>query len=147
MIRVQSPAFQPDERIPDRHARDGDDRSPALQWDGVPPGTAELAVICDDPDAPMDKPFVHWVLYGVPADTEGLDEGSALGTPGTNDWGEPGYGGPQPPVGHGTHHYHFHVYALDQPVELDAGATKDELLGAMREHVLDEGEIVGTYER
>lgn len=147
MIRVASPTIDPNQRIPDRHVRDGDDRSPALRFESVPDGAAELALICDDPDAPRDEPFVHWVLYGLPPDLGELDEATGSGTPGTNDWGEQAYGGPQPPPGHGTHHYHFRVYALDAPLDLAPGATKAQLIDAMRGHVLDEGKLVGTYER
>lgn len=147
MIEIRSPAIRPNQEIPRRHVRDGDDLSPPLEWSGLPDDTAEVALICDDPDAPTPEPFVHWVLYGLPPDTRRLEEDTRQGVAGTNDWGESGYGGPQPPAGHGTHHYRFRVYALDQELGLPAGAGTEELLEAMRDHVLDQGELVGTYAR
>ncbi|MCV4683952.1 YbhB/YbcL family Raf kinase inhibitor-like protein, partial [Escherichia coli] len=86
-------------------------------------GTREVALICEDPDAPTPKPFVHWVLYKIPADTTSLEEGSPPpgSLEGANDFGNVGYGGPMPPRGHGAHRYHFRVYALDSPLDLPPG--------------------------
>ncbi len=148
MITLTSDAFGQQERIPQKYTGEGRDVSPPLRWSGVPDGASELALICDDPDAPMETPFVHWVLYRIPTSWDRLDEGSAQGaTEGRNSFDRAGYGGPMPPEGHGTHHYHFRIYALDTEVDLDAGATKQELLEAMGEHIMDEGELVGTYSR
>lgn len=147
-FELKSPAFDRQAPIPRRHTGEGEDVSPALEWKGAPQGTKELALVCDDPDAPRPKPWVHWVLYGIPAATTGLaegDEGDAV--EGKNDFGRPGYGGPMPPKGHGVHHYHFKLYALDAPAGLEPGATKEQLLAAIRGHVLAETELVGTYER
>jgi Raf kinase inhibitor-like YbhB/YbcL family protein len=114
----------------------------------LPQGTKEIAIICDDPNAPTQKPFVHWVAYKIPADSKGLAEGRTEGAlEGVNDFSEVGYDGCMPPRGHGVHHYHFKVYALDTELDAPAGLSKDELLGAIEGHVLDEGELVGTYER
>jgi Raf kinase inhibitor-like YbhB/YbcL family protein len=147
-IRVSSPAFEAGDAIPKRHTGEGQDVSPALRWTGLPEGTREIALICDDPDAPTPRPFVHWVVYKIPADREGLPEGDTQGAlEGTNDFGRTGYGGPMPPRGHGIHRYHFKVYALDAELEGDAGSTRDRLLDAIEGHVLAEGELVGTYER
>lgn len=147
-INVTSPAFPPGGPIPKKHTGEGPDVSPALAWSGVPEGAKELALICDDPDAPRPKPWVHWVVCAIPAGKTGLPEGSAGGAAeGVNDFGRKGYGGPMPPRGHGVHHYHFRLYALDAPVGPGLGATKEQLLAAMKGHVLDEGEVVGTYER
>ena len=147
-INVTSTAFTAGGRIPRKHSGEGDDISPALSWSGIPDGTREIALICDDPDAPTPKPWVHWVVYKIPAARKGLEEGSAGGgLEGKTDFGTNGYGGPMPPPGHGVHHYHFKVYALDTELKLKAGATKDELLAAMKGHILAQGEIVGTYER
>jgi Raf kinase inhibitor-like YbhB/YbcL family protein len=119
-----------------------------LTWAEVPEGTREIALICDDPDAPTPRPFVHWVVYKIPADRSGLPEGSTQGAlEGENDFGGTGYGGPMPPRGHGVHHYRFKVYALDAELEAAAGLTKDRLLEAMEGQILAEGELVGTYER
>ena len=147
-IEVSSPAFEPGGPIPRKYAGEGQDVSPTLSWSGLPEETKEIALICDDPDAPRPKPWVHWVVYKIPADRAGLPEGSVQGAiEGENDFGVTGYGGPMPPKGHGVHHYHFKVYALDTELEAAAGLTKDQLLEAMEGHVLAEGELVGTYER
>jgi Raf kinase inhibitor-like YbhB/YbcL family protein len=147
-VRVSSPAFEPGGAIPKKHTGEGPDVSPALTWAGLPEGTKEIALICDDPDAPTPKPWVHWVVYKIPADLTGFPEGNAQGAlEGENDFGRTGYGGPMPPEGHGVHHYHFKVYALDAELEAAAGLTKDQLLEAMEGHILAEGELIGTYER
>ncbi|MBX3469329.1 MAG: YbhB/YbcL family Raf kinase inhibitor-like protein [Planctomycetes bacterium] len=157
-LQLRSPAFSPGERIPRRHARppEGLDASPPLTWSLVPEGARELVLICDDPDAPSAEPWVHWVAYRIPAKARALPEGIARdeqpGNPegmlqGQNSWGLVGYGGPQPPVGHGTHHYHFRLLAIDTHLSLGPGATKEEVLEAIDGHVIAEGELVGTYER
>lgn len=155
-IKVHSLAFQADRPIPIKHTEDGEDVSPELAWDGLPEGTAELALIVDDPDAPTDEPWVHWVIYKIPPDIEALAEGvpyaESLAAPagalqGVNTWGTVGYRGPAPPAGHGTHHYHFTLYALDRALELESGLDKATLLSAIEGHVLGQGELIGTYER
>lgn len=155
-LTIESTAFKNNERVPARFSGDGDDVSPQLSWSGVPDGTAELALIMDDPDAPTAEPWVHWVIYKIPADTTALRENVAktetLSSPsgamqGKNSWGKIGYGGPAPPRGHGVHHYHFKVYALDQTLSVSRGLTKNQLLSAMKGHILAEAELVGTYQR
>lgn len=147
-VRVESPSFKAGGAIPKRFTGEGEDVSPALRWSGLPEGTREIAVICDDPDAPTPNPWVHWVLYRIPPESAGLDEGDTGGAvAGRNDFGRTGYGGPLPPRGHGVHHYHFKVYALDTETDLPPGATKEELLEAIEGHILAAGELVGTYER
>lgn len=158
-IRMSSDAFSTGARIPRRHAYEGEGQnvSPALSWSGVPAGAKELALLCDDADAPRPTPWVHWVAYRIPADTKGLPEGvpqkaGPLENPpgmlqGKNDWSQPGWGGPLPPPGHGVHHYRFQVFALDTHLQLMPGATKDDLLRAIEGHVLARGETMGTYER
>ncbi len=147
-IRITSAAFAPHAPIPGKHTGEGTDVSPPLAWSGVPEGAKELALICDDPDAPRPTPWVHWVLYGLPPALTGLKEGDTDGgIEGKTDFGRTGYGGPMPPKGHGVHHYHFRIYALNRPLQAKPGLTKDQLLAAMKGHVLDEGELVGTYER
>jgi Raf kinase inhibitor-like YbhB/YbcL family protein len=107
-----------------------------------------MALICDDPDAPTPEPWVHWILYKIPPTLSGLKEGDkGGGVEGKNSFEKIGYGGPMPPRGHGMHHYHFKLYALDQPLGLGAGLSKDQLLAAMKGHVLAQGELIGTYER
>ena len=145
-IQVSSPDFEPGGAIPRKYTGEGQNISPALSWTGLPEGTKEIALVCDDTDAP--KPFVHWVVYKIPANLRGLPEGETEGAlEGKNDFGGTGYSGPMPPRGVGVHHYHFKVYALDTELEVEAGMTKDELLKAMEGHILAEGELIGTYER
>jgi Raf kinase inhibitor-like YbhB/YbcL family protein len=154
-ITVSSTAFAAGERIPKKYTGEGADVSPPLAWSGGPAGTKEYALIMDDPDAPAGT-WVHWVLYKIPPTTTSLKEGvpttAALKEPsgalqGKNSSKATGYHGPMPPPGHGTHHYHFKAYALGEALELPAGATKQQLLDAMRGHILAEGELVGTYSR
>ncbi len=155
-LTISSTAFQAGERIPVKHTGEGADVSPPLTWTAGPAGTVEFALIVDDPDAPTAEPWVHWVIYKLPAGTTALreaiprsemlsDPGGAL--QGQNSWNTVGYRGPMPPPGHGTHHYYFKLYALDKGVSLGAGATKKQLLDAMKGHILAEGELVGTYNR
>ena len=158
-INLRSEAFQAGQPIPVKHTGEGEDVSPPLTWDGVPSGAAQLALICDDPDAPTDEPWVHWVIYRIPGDVRALNEGLAptpqLESPsgalqGRNSWPQgqtTGYRGPLPPPGHGVHHYHFKIYALDTALNLEPGLDKKVLLEAMSDHVLAEGELIGTYER
>jgi Raf kinase inhibitor-like YbhB/YbcL family protein len=148
-IQVSSPAFEPGGAIPEKYTGEGRDVSPPLIWEGLPEGTKEIALICDDAHAPTPKPWVHWVVYKIPASVAGFREGSTQGgaLEGNNDFGTLSYSGPMPPKGHGIHHYHFKVYALDAELEVAAGLAKDQLLEAMEGHVLDEGELLGTDER
>lgn len=148
MLALTTTAFPAGGPIPRKHTKEGQDLSPALAWSGAPEGTRSFALILDDPDAPRAEPWVHWVLWNIPAEVTALGEGSSGGgTAGRNDFGETGYGGPMPPRGHGTHHYHFKLHALDATLELEAGSTKRQLLRAMEGHVLASAELIGTYER
>lgn len=151
-MELRSKVFGPNEKIPDLHARDGSDASPPLSWSDLPEDTKSLALIVEDPDAPRG-PFTHWVIWDIPITNSGLPENvSHAGdfTDGTrqgdNDFGESGYGGPRPPKGE-THRYVFKLFAIDERLELEEGATKDQLLEAMRGHVLDQAELVGCYGR
>jgi len=155
-MTLRSDAFAGGEAIPRRYTEDGEDLSPPLNWSGVPDHTRELALFVDDPDAPRAEPWVHWVIYKIPADvrtlTEGLPQAPGLNVPpgamqGKNSWDTDGYRGPAPPRGHGTHHYHFRLYALDAPLAAAQGLDKAGLLSAMQGHVLAEAELIGTYER
>jgi Raf kinase inhibitor-like YbhB/YbcL family protein len=149
MLTIESPAFGLNEPIPEKHTGDGEDVSPPLVFENAPEGTVELALVCDDPDAPTPEPWVHWVIYKIPADAGGLPEGASGKTgaalEGRNSWPADnlGYRGPKPPSG--THRYFFRLYALDAPVDLEAGATKDELLAAIEGHVLAETVLIGVY--
>ena len=150
-MQIKSSAFKNGARIPAKHTCDGVDVSPLLEWGKLPAGTKYLALICDDPDAPMGT-WVHWVLYDVPASAGGLPEKLpplkelADGTKqGMNDFRAIGYGGPCPPSG--EHRYFFKLYALDGPTGLKPGATKAQLLAAMKGHILAEAELMGKYKR
>ena len=150
---LKSPSFTPDGPIPSRFTCQGDDISPALNWEGVAADAVSLALIVDDPDAPdpaaPKMTWVHWLLYNLPPNTSGLPEAvGALpaGTlEGTNDWKRTGYGGPCPPIG--THRYFFKLYALDCLLpDLDR-PTKPRLLQAIEGHVLAQAELMGTYRK
>ena len=154
-MQISSPAFSANAAIPTPYTCDGEDISPPLAWRGLPTGTVSLALIVDDPDAPdpeaPKRTWVHWLLYNLPAETDGLAEnvgtgGLPAGTlSGINDWSRPGYGGPCPPIG--RHRYFFKLYALDAVLpDLDL-PRKTDLLRAMDGHILAEAELVGTYRR
>lgn len=148
---LTSTAFRAGEMIPEQYTCDGRDVSPPLAWTDIPAGSKSLALICDDPDAP-GKTWVHWVLFNLPADSEGLPEqvppernlenGARQGK---NDFRRIGYGGPCPPGG--THRYYFKLYALSSFLEARPGISKDELLEIMDTHILAETELMGRYSR
>jgi Raf kinase inhibitor-like YbhB/YbcL family protein len=151
-IGLTSTAFQPGATIPKPHTGDGAERSPPLRWLEPPSGTKSLALICDDPDAPGGT-WVHWVLFNLPAPARELEEGVPTtetldngAKQGKNDFGKIGYGGPAPPKGK-PHRYFFKLYALDVVLELKAGATKAQLVDAMKGHILAEGQLVGNHGR
>ncbi|MGH8496220.1 MAG: YbhB/YbcL family Raf kinase inhibitor-like protein [Gammaproteobacteria bacterium] len=154
-MNLTSPAFAANEALPARFTCDGKDISPPLSWSGVPENAASLALIVEDPDAPdpaaPQRTWVHWVLYDLPVDADGLPEGVTdtqlpAGTrEGQNDWERTGYGGACPPVG--RHRYFHKLYALDTTLEDLDEPTRAELLEAMEGHVLEEVELIGTYQR
>jgi Raf kinase inhibitor-like YbhB/YbcL family protein len=155
-MTLRSAAFSHGKPIPLRHTADGQDLSPELEWSGVPAAAQELALIVDDPDAPTKEPWVHWIIYKLPSDTPGLPEGVGaaprLNVPtgaiqGKNSWKTVGYRGPAPPKGHGVHRYFFKLHALDAALGLAPGLDKAALLEAMRDHIVAQAELVGTYSR
>lgn len=147
-LTISSPAFGHGEPIPERHTTEGDDVSPALEWSSVPDGTRQLALVCHDPDAPLTHGFTHWVVYGIPADATGIPEGGGDAfVQGTSDFEKEAFGGPAPPPGHGTHHYFFHLYALDTEVDAPAGLTRAALSDRIDGHIIEQARIVGTFER
>ncbi len=158
-MTISSEAFANGNEIPQKYTGDGADTSPPLSWLGVPDGTKELAIVCDDPDAPTPQPWVHWLIYKIPPRVNGVPEkiptGPRLEWPitacqGRNSWSSGrtvGYRGPAPPLRHGTHHYHFKLYALAMELDVNPGIDKIALLRAMEGHTLAEAEIVGTYQR
>lgn len=150
-IKITSTAFAEGGMIPKQYTCDGKDVSPPLAWEGVPTAAKTMALICDDPDAPIGT-WVHWVLFNLPASTKELAENIPTkptlpngAKQGRNDFGRFGYGGPCPPGG--THRYYFKIYALDCELKLDPGATKAQVLKAMEAHVLAEGQLMGRYKR
>ncbi len=145
-LSLTSESFQHSDRIPERHALEGENLSPPLSWSGLPDQTQSIAVICEDPDAPSGT-FVHWVGWGIDPEAGRLGEGESAPREGRNDFGKTGYDGPSPPPGHGKHRYYFRVYALDTEPGLEPGASKEELEAAIKGHVLAAGELMGTYER
>ena len=150
-MTLTSSAFDRGEPIPTKHTGEGEDVSPALSWRDQPDGTRSYALICHDPDAPLVKPgtygFVHWVQYGIPGSICELPEGDGDYIQGINDFGKPGYGGPMPPEGHGTHHYFFWLLALDVDADLEPELTMWELLEKIEPNVIAMNRLVGTYTR
>ena len=155
-LGLESPAFSDGDAIPEKFSADGQNISPPLQWTAGPEGTKSYVVIMEDPDVDENPPFVHWLLYNLPAEVTQLEEGvpplPELAKPkgamqGKNDRGAVGYFGPKPPVGDPAHRYHFQVFALDTRLDVSFGLTRDELLAAMEGHVVASERIVGTFAR
>lgn len=160
-IKVTSSAIAMHGTIPEAHSNYGDNQSIDLVWSNLPPGTVQLALICDDPvvvDAGMmEQPFVHWVMYNIPATAEGLPAGLPgeeviSGVPGlngaingVNGTRRAGYFGPRPPDNGRLHAYHFRIYALDSDLGLEPGLNKEQLLEAIDGHVLATGMLMGHY--
>ena len=148
VIQLRSPAFSDHTMIPVRYSRMSDNISPPLEWSEVPEATAELAVVCEDPDAPSGT-FLHWLVTGIPANSRNLPE--SVTPPGAttwvNDFGEPAYGGPQPPVGDGAHRYFFRLYALPSPLGLSSDAPGDHVRQRLQDEALVTGTLVGLFAR
>lgn len=150
-FQITSSAFKDGEMIPSKYTCDGENISPPLNWNGIPDGTKSLALINDDPDAPVGD-WVHWIVFNIPPETIELKEAAsnkkllpAGSVEGLNDWNKIGYGGPCPPSG--VHRYFFKLYALDNLLSLKEGATKRQLLDAMKGHILAEAQLIGKYQR
>jgi len=150
-LKINSSAFREGDMIPKKYTCDGADISPPLAWDTVPMNTKSLALISDDPDAPMGT-WVHWVIYNIPPTIKELPENIPPhrtlengAQQGTNDFRKIGYGGPCPP--RRTHRYYFKLYALDKVLDSEPGLTKDQLLKAMEGHILAQGQLMGRYQR
>jgi Raf kinase inhibitor-like YbhB/YbcL family protein len=154
-LAIRSDRFSHMGEIPKQYTCEGKDISPPLAWENVPPGAKSLVLIVDDPDAPdpaaPKMTWVHWVLYNIPADSSGLPEGVAPGSlpkgtaEGKNDWKRTGYGGPCPPIG--RHRYFHKLYALDTVLSGLAQPTKAEVERAMKGHVVETAELIGTYQK
>jgi Raf kinase inhibitor-like YbhB/YbcL family protein len=149
---ITSTAFADGAEIPVKYTCDGQNISPQLNWGDGPAGTASFVLILEDPDAPVNN-FTHWVIFNLPPDTPGLPEAvpkdgtlASGALQGKNGGGSIGYIGPCPPKG-SAHHYVFNLYALDKPLDLAAGATKDQVRQAMQGHILSQSQLVGLYQR
>ena len=157
-IVVESSTISPGQPIPRDHSPDGRNESPPLSWRGLPPGARQLAVMCEDYGAGNPPPWVHWIIYNVPASATGLPQGIPFdpadpmpaglegARQGNNGWGLAMYRGPAPPAG-AVHEYEFTVLALDAELDLPAGLTRAELLEATEPHVIARGRLVATYTR
>jgi Raf kinase inhibitor-like YbhB/YbcL family protein len=143
-FEITSDAFESGGTIPSRHACDGENVSPPLAFSGLPEGTRSLALVVDDPDAPVGT-FTHWLAWGIDPSADGLGQGQAAPREGRNGFGTTGYAGPCPP--HGHHRYFFRLHALDAELDVEPGADRDQLDRALEGHVLETAELVGGYER
>ena len=143
-MEITSLAFQDSETIPSKYTCDGENTNPPLRISDVPLSTKSIALIIDDPDAPVGD-WVHWVVWNIDRDSMDIVEGSVMegAVEGKNSFGNNNYGGPCPPGG--THRYFFKVFALDKVIELDKTKGKKELEKAMKGHVLEEAQLVGLY--
>lgn len=150
-FRLTSPVVAGEQGLPSRYRGDGDDLSPPLAWEGVPEGTAELVVICEDPDA-EEGVLTHWLVYGIPPELAGLPEGlprdAVVAAPvellqGLNEFGEVGYVGPQSAEDRGPHRFFFRIVAVDtELLDVPPGATRTELRAAAEGHILARAELV-----
>jgi Raf kinase inhibitor-like YbhB/YbcL family protein len=153
-VTVTSTAFQNGAAIPEKYSDYGEKVSPPLKWSGVPPGARTLVLLMEDPDAKEPKPFVHWIVYNLPATRQELPPAVA-GMPkladidgalqGRGSHGHVGYVGPHPPTADPPHHYHVQLFALDSALGLDPNASRAKVLDAMKGHVVASGELVGTF--
>ena len=149
---ISTPSFSNGGEIPKKFTCDGVDVSPQLSWTEPPAGTKSLALLVDDPDAPVGN-WNHWIMWNLPAATRGLPDGVKKETPlpdgseqGKNDFHKAGYNGPCPPPGK-PHRYYFKIFALDTKIDLKPAASKRELESAMKGHVLAQAELMGRYGR
>ncbi len=146
-LSLTTDAFQNGQPIPAQYTCDGTNQTPELRWDEPPDGTKSFALVVDDPDAPGGT-YRHWGVVDIPASARSIGGSHPTGTEVTNDFGKPGYGGPCPPKGHGPHHYHFKLFALNvDRLGLSSGAKVADVENAATRHAIAQGELIGTYER
>lgn len=145
-MKIESPAFGENEKIPSKYTCDGDDINPPLNIKGIPGDAESIVLIVDDPDAP-GKAWVHWTVWNIDPEVTEIPENSVPdgAIEGVTDFGTPRYGGPCPPSG--THRYFFRVYALNTTIELDNSATVKDIEEAIKDSILDSAELIGLYER
>ncbi|MFO8016428.1 MAG: YbhB/YbcL family Raf kinase inhibitor-like protein [Candidatus Woesearchaeota archaeon] len=145
VLGLRSPEFGHEGRIPDKYTCKGNDINPPLEIENIPEGTESLALILDDPDAPTGT-FVHWTLWDMePAERISEDSVPSGAVQGTNDFGKAAYGGPCPPSG--EHRYFFRLYALDTKLDLEEGASREELEDAMEGHIIEKAVLMGLYSK
>jgi Raf kinase inhibitor-like YbhB/YbcL family protein len=157
-LTLTSAVLKPDQPMPRDYTPDGRNVSPPIAWSNAPAGTREFALLLEDPGAGSPPPYVHWVIYKIPPTAKGLPENIPIdpaapmpteiagAVQGSNGFRRNIYRGPAPPPGP-AHHYHFILYALDQPLTAKPGLTRQELLDAMKGHILTQAELVATYQR
>jgi Raf kinase inhibitor-like YbhB/YbcL family protein len=147
-IDLKSAAFNDHAPIPRHYALEGENVPPPLSWSGVPDDTAELLLMCEDPDAPTGT-FLHWLVTGIDPASGGIDAGEspAGGTAHVNGFGERGWGGPHPPPGDSAHRYFFRLYALPERIDLPERATAQQVHDAVDKRQLASGTLVGLYHR
>lgn len=147
-FELKSNSFKDNEFLNKKFTCEGENISPQLEWTNVPQGTISFALICEDPDAPRKEPWVHWIIFNIPANISNLNErlvdlkGSVQGV---NDFGKIGYGGPCPPIGK-AHRYFFTLYALDKELPLKSAVNKEELIRVMKQHVVGKAELIGLFQ-
>ena len=145
---LRSAAFEHGEQLdPSFTAEEEDAVAPPLEWSAPPPGTQELVLVVEDPDAPPPQPFCHWLVWGLAPQRGKLLEGEAPPRVGKNSFGNSEWLLPDPPAGHGAHDYVFQLFAVDLPLVLMPGATREDLVAAMEGHVIAATALVGTYAR
>jgi hypothetical protein len=146
IMKISSPAFDNNSKIPEKYTCDGENVNPPLKIEGVPKEAKSLVLIVDDPDAPMGT-FLHWLVWNIPPETNFIEENSLPegAVQGKNDFGKENYGGPCPPFG--THRYFFKLYALDKVLNLPEGSSLKEVEKEMEGHILDQAQLVGLYQR
>jgi Raf kinase inhibitor-like YbhB/YbcL family protein len=142
-MKITSPEFKHNGPIPAKFTCQGEDINPELIIEDVPQAARSLALIMDDPDAPMGT-WVHWVVYDIAVGSR-IEQGSIPGKQGSNDFGRKDYGGPCPPSG--RHRYFFKLYALDRQLNLPEGISKEDLEKAMQGRILDKTELIGLYKK
>lgn len=152
MINIQSNAFIDGDKIPEKYTCNAMDISPSLRWDTIPEHTISFAILCEDPDDPTGT-FTHWIIFNIPSNVKELPENIEKKeklengiSQGLNDFGFEGYGGPCPPKGP-AHRYYFRIYALDKTLNLSPRVKRNDFLRALGENILDEGQLMGKFER
>ena len=147
-LTVTSQDFVHGNPLPRSATKDGEGIPPIVAWSGAPENTRSFVLICEDPDAPLPEPFAHWLVYDIPPVATMLDETTRnTSREGKNSNLKVGFAPAAPPRGHGSHAYHFQVFALDTELPINPGAGRYELIESMRGHVIAWGEVIGTYDR